>query len=136
MLGKRPRPYHRSLFAVVAASLFVVLGCKWVNADQLDDVCRRKCSEALAQYQKSAGSPPPAGFFDTCLQNCKTSMLIRSEADIPLVCKSNCMRVIQSLNLTKTPGAMEECVSDCTKRTTENFRRMQNRQPLPQQPGR
>jgi hypothetical protein len=136
MPGKTSRYYYRRCFAVVAISPLLVLGGILVYADQLDDVCRKKCSDAIAQYQKSAGSSPPAGFFDTCMENCKSVMLIRSEADIPVVCKSNCTKVLQTLKMTNTPGAMEDCVANCTKRTTENFRRMRNQQTPAGQPGR
>jgi hypothetical protein len=134
MLVRNRRPDRNRLFALAATSLSIILGCMWAHADQLDDVCKRKCSDALARYRKSAGSSPPAGFFDTCMQSCKTIMLIRSEQDIPAVCKSNCAKVLQTMKMSKTPGAMEECVANCTKRTLENFRRMKNQQSPPAKP--
>ncbi len=136
MVGKHYRLFLTLSAMTVVSLIFMASGSTEVRADQIDEICQKSCSSALGQYQKQKGSPPPAGLFDACMQNCKATASIRSEADISPVCKANCQRMVRAMNEVNGPGMIEECIADCVKRTKESFRNMMTRHPPPQQPGK
>lgn len=102
-----------------------------VYTAQMDDVCRKKCSDYVANWKKSTQSSLPPDLFNICMENEKSVMLIRSEADIPGVCKSNCRRSYQTFNLPTTAGAIEECMGKCIKGQTDRLRKLHVAQQQP-----
>jgi hypothetical protein len=118
MASKERKLFLRSSIMLGVLLVATVIFVSQAAAARPEEVCKARCQAVAEQFKKERGVPLPPAAFKDCMDACTRPPQIKSEADIPNFCSTQCERSLRHIN----PGQIKPCTDRCIEQITQKFR--------------